>query len=43
MKISLMDIFYTGGMIFVAFYAALFITKFLAKDIIEDEEDGSEK
>jgi hypothetical protein len=41
--ITLMDIFYTGSMIFVAFYGALFITKLLAKDADDEEKTDEEK
>jgi hypothetical protein len=41
--ITLMDIFYTGSMIFAAFYGALFITKLLAKDTDDNEKADEEK
>jgi hypothetical protein len=41
--ITLMDIFYTGSMIFAAFYGALLITKLLAKDAEDDEKADEEK
>ena len=42
MKVTLMDIFYTGSMLFLAFYGAIFITKFLAKDLEEEKEEEEE-
>lgn len=38
--ITLMDIFYTGSMLFAAFYGAIIITKLLTKD---DEEEADEE
>lgn len=43
MKITLIDIFYTGSMLFLAFYGALLITKFLAKDANDDDQESDEE
>ena len=44
--ISLMDILYTGGMLFLAFYGAVVITKLLSKltdSKTAKEEEGEKK
>ena len=44
--ITLMDILYTAGMLFLAFYGAVIITKLISKFTspdIEDEEPKEEK
>ena len=44
MKIHLMDILYTGGMLFLAFYGSIIITKFLSKmNKEQDSEESQEK
>lgn len=37
--IGLIDILYTGGMIFLAFYGAIAITKLLSKYLVPKSED----
>lgn len=44
--IGLIDILYTGGMLFLAFYGAIIITKLLSKYMgteIEEEDNKEEK
>lgn len=43
--ITLMDVLYTGGMLFVAFYGAIIITKLLGKytKLTDDEQEDKEK
>ena len=39
--ITLMDVLYTGGMLFLIFYGSLILTKIFAKE--EEEEEESEE
>jgi len=41
--ISLIDVIYTGGMLFIAFYGAILITKIISKYIIPKEPDNDDK
>jgi len=41
--ITLTDVLYTGGMLFLAFYGAIIITKLLSKYINTDNTEEEEK
>ena len=41
--ITLMDILYTGGMLFVIFYGSIILTKLFAKDEGEEKKEDEER
>ena len=41
--ITLMDVLYTGGMLFLIFYGSLILTKIFAKEEEEESEEPKEK
>jgi len=42
-EITLLDIAYTVGMLFVVFYGSIILTKFFSRDEEEDSEESQEK
>jgi len=42
-EITLMDVVYTVGMLFVVFYGSIILTKFFSRDEEEDSEESRKK